>query len=132
MSTVKIGVTTHENRHVDTYVATTGEKFEIYETFDLMNEMFIEVFPYSNGELRKFSLAKSKSLTHVKEIIEQFLNDEAKRKAERLASADPVKEAFSKGCKDGKANKDFDQRWFNTISADEQEAYQYAFSKHSN
>lgn len=132
MSTVKIGATTHENRHVDTYVATTGEKFEIYETYDLMNEKFIEAFPYSDGELREFSLAKCKSLKRVKEIVEKFLIDEATRKAERLASADPVAEAFYKGCKDGKANKEIDQRWLDNISAEEQEAYQYAFAKHSN
>lgn len=132
MNTIKIGNTSGQSRHIDSYVASTGEKFEIYETFDLMNEMFIEAFPYTNEGLRSSSLAKSKCLEQVKEDVEEFLKLEVERKAERLANAEPEREAFSRGAKDAKSTLAMDLAWLANASSDEQEAYRYAFNKHSN
>ncbi|MDA0152454.1 hypothetical protein OH460_09075 [Vibrio sp. Makdt] len=132
MNHIAIGAQTNQNVHIHSYMASSGEKIEIYETYDLMNVMFIEAFPYmDDGHLRNSSIAKGNDLEQLISDVEEFLNREAIRVKERNANVDPVRVAFVKGRDNARSNIDFNKEWVSGVSEEEQEAYRYAFNKYS-
>ncbi|MCY9874032.1 hypothetical protein [Vibrio barjaei] len=119
------------NLRIATYTATTGEKFEVFETFDLMNKRSIEVFPYTTeGKLRTWSIAKADDFDEAIKHAEDFLAREAKIAEEKKGAFDPVKAALNKGKADARAGKSKNDEWLKSVSQTEQEAYEFTYSKY--
>ncbi|ELP5729219.1 hypothetical protein QTV44_002485 [Vibrio vulnificus] len=110
--------------------AQNGEVFQLERHVSVTGDASFRVFPFvAEGVITRTPFAVSHSESTIEQALEAALVNEAQWIARKQASCDPVKWAFSCGKRDARDGRDLDPQVLAQFSAEQREAYTYAYAR---